>query len=767
MFARIIAAVMKREKAMSLKGKLVRFFLMLGISLLLPITVDARLITENPSIPGFPSDPAFAGSLVIALDQTLPAKCGDQSFTMTVGGVQFLFRSSTDLFNGVYSSCFPLGAPLGQGTALSSNGRVVININPAVSAFGIIAAGAECLNQATFTGSLGTELGTGASFDPATPTFLGAADIGGISTVALSDTCTSGSGRWTQIRFVPAGGVPPAQADVALNKTPSASAIGGVAPLGYSLGVANFGPDTAKDVVAADLLPPGVTVDGTSAGATLSPPPPLPASTVTWALGDLARGGTDRLALMLAAPPFETFSCEDTLLNIAAVGTSTTDPNLRNNVAFTVTPFDKASRANVPEICDNFQDDNCNGMVDCNDPACTTVCNPAFAPAPGVGPGGGGGNGGDPGSCMNLHGESFPAPCCDPFNVGAQLDPLCRAFDPNFKESDPSTNAFGYGYAQAGQAITYTIHYENIGTADAHDVSILDPLHPSLDETTLAINNGGVYDPGPRVIVWHDPLALPPQVPRSVSFSVNINSNAQPGTRVRNRGTVVFPDAATSPRTDTNFVEHTVLDPQFPVVADLVVRGCQETSPRSHQWKVKLVNKGFGFAYNVSAEIVSPPAFVQVSDALASFAHPADPHPDVLATVMPLSTSLSVDTVSFITTTREDPDRDQDRKGEDVRGDPCGVFTWRIRYTTSNGETLSKDIHPSLAQLCPCAGPAAGGTWKNHGAYESCMTHAAQEFVQAGFIAERQKDAIVSAAAHSVCGGKAETEERERAESEN
>jgi len=118
MFARIIAAVMKREKAMSLKGKLVRFFLMLGISLLLPITVDARLITENPNSPGFPSDPAFAGSLVIALDQTLPAKCGDQSFTMTVGGVQFLFRSSTDLFNGVYSSCFPLGAPLGQGTAL-------------------------------------------------------------------------------------------------------------------------------------------------------------------------------------------------------------------------------------------------------------------------------------------------------------------------------------------------------------------------------------------------------------------------------------------------------------------------------------------------------------------------------------------------------------------------------------------------------------------------------------------------------------------------
>src|SRR5205807_3133970 len=137
-------------------------------------------------------------------------------------------------------------------------------------------------------------------------------------------------------------------------------------------------------------------------------------------------------------------------------------------------------------------------------------------------------NGRDPGSCMNLHGESFPAACCDPFNVGAQLDPLCRAFDPNLKESDPPANAFGYGYAQAGQTITYTIHYENIGTSDAHDVSILDPLHPNLDDTTLVINNEGVYDPATRVIVWHDPLALPAQVPRSVSFTVNVKSDAQP-----------------------------------------------------------------------------------------------------------------------------------------------------------------------------------------------------------------------------------------------
>ncbi len=344
-----------------------------------------------------------------------------------------------------------------------------------------------------------------------------------------------------------------------------------------------------------------------------------------------------------------------------------------------------------------------------------------------------------------------------------------RANDPNRKESDPTTDTFGYGYARAGQTITYTIHYENIGTADAHNVSILDPLHPGLDATTLVINNSGVFDPATRVIVWHDPLALPPQVPRSVSFAVNVKSDAQPGTRVRNRGTVVFPDA-TSPRTDTNFVEHTILDPRFQVVADLSVPGCTETSPDSNQWRVKLANTGFGFAYNATAEVVNPPASVQVTNPLVHFVHPSDLNPTVLATVMPHSTSTSQDAVTLITVRREherDADDAPEREGEHREGrrenrrDPCDVLTWRLRYTTSNGETLSKDVPPSIARLCPCAGPAAGGTWENHGAYESCVVHAAQEFVRAGLIADRQADSIVRAAAHSACG-KSDIEAAER-----
>src|SRR5205807_7792807 len=130
-------------------------------------------------------------------------------------------------------------------------------------------------------------------------------------------------------------------------------------------------------------------------------------------------------------------------------------------------------------------DNNCNGFIGCDDPACaaTTFCRPAIAPTPGLG---GAGAGSGAGSCVVLD-QAFPPACCDPFTFGPDACPsafLGAPFDPNFKAADPSTNVFGYGYAQAGQTITYTIHYENIGTADAHDVSVLDPLHANLDETT-------------------------------------------------------------------------------------------------------------------------------------------------------------------------------------------------------------------------------------------------------------------------------------------
>ena len=58
----------------------------------------------------------------------------------------------------------------------------------------------------------------------------------------------------------------------------------------------------------------------------------------------------------------------------------------------------------------------------------------------------------------------------------------------------------------------------------------------------------------------------------------------------------------------------------------------------------------------------------------------------------------------------------------------------------------------SIEQLAPCAGPASGGTWKNHGQYVSAVAQVAEAFLALGLITEDQAEEIVAQAAHSDCG---------------
>jgi len=60
----------------------------------------------------------------------------------------------------------------------------------------------------------------------------------------------------------------------------------------------------------------------------------------------------------------------------------------------------------------------------------------------------------------------------------------------------------------------------------------------------------------------------------------------------------------------------------------------------------------------------------------------------------------------------------------------------------------------SIDQLAPCAGPASGGAWKNHGQYVSSIVHAVEEFLVEGLISVEQAEEIITEAAHSTCGKK-------------
>jgi hypothetical protein len=67
---------------------------------------------------------------------------------------------------------------------------------------------------------------------------------------------------------------------------------------------------------------------------------------------------------------------------------------------------------------------------------------------------------------------------------------------------------------------------------------------------------------------------------------------------------------------------------------------------------------------------------------------------------------------------------------------------------TNHGDMVNAD-GCSIVQLCP-----AYTDYKNHGAYVSCISKTAEEFIEEGLISESEKDATVSVAAKSGVGKK-------------
>jgi hypothetical protein len=77
---------------------------------------------------------------------------------------------------------------------------------------------------------------------------------------------------------------------------------------------------------------------------------------------------------------------------------------------------------------------------------------------------------------------------------------------------------------------------------------------------------------------------------------------------------------------------------------------------------------------------------------------------------------------------------------------PGDVYFDNIRLVAGNV--------PTIEQLIPCAGPLAGGGWKNHGQYVSSVVQAVKAYLGRGLLTEAEAEAIIVAAAQSGCGKK-------------
>lgn len=104
---------------------------------------------------------------------------------------------------------------------------------------------------------------------------------------------------------------------------------------------------------------------------------------------------------------------------------------------------------------------------------------------------------------------------------------------------DPNAK-LGPAEAAAGEWISYTVQYENVGAGTAYGVYVEDPISTLLDANTLEIDDGGLYFPASRTIYWNIG-ELGPGAGGSVGFRVQVPTDVVSGTVIVNSATVYFP----------------------------------------------------------------------------------------------------------------------------------------------------------------------------------------------------------------------------------
>src|SRR5580698_7614353 len=129
----------------------------------------------------------------------------------------------------------------------------------------------------------------------------------------------------------------PSQADVAIVKTAAPQPVDQGATLTYTLQVTNNGPAVAQNVNVSDPLPSQVSfVSVSTTQGTCS----QSAGTVSCSLGSVSVGGLVTITISTTAV---TFSSSSLVVNTASVGSSTSDPNMSNNMSSVISTIQSST----------------------------------------------------------------------------------------------------------------------------------------------------------------------------------------------------------------------------------------------------------------------------------------------------------------------------------------------------------------------------------------------------------------------------------------
>ncbi|MBK7389829.1 MAG: T9SS type A sorting domain-containing protein [Bacteroidetes bacterium] len=129
--------------------------------------------------------------------------------------------------------------------------------------------------------------------------------------------------------------------------------------------------------------------------------------------------------------------------------------------------------------------------------------------------------------------------------------PIVNSFDPNMKEVIPAGDG-PLGYIPEGTGkLTYKVHFQNTGTAEAYNISIIDTLESDIITGSFRfLSTSHTCSPewlAPNIVKFNfynimlpDSNTNEPQSHGYVQFSVEIDSSLAPGTSIENTAYIYF-----------------------------------------------------------------------------------------------------------------------------------------------------------------------------------------------------------------------------------
>ena len=144
--------------------------------------------------------------------------------------------------------------------------------------------------------------------------------------------------------------------------------------------------------------------------------------------------------------------------------------------------------------------------------------------------------------------------------------PVVNSYDPNLKEVSPKGTGIAGNIPATTDELTYTIHFQNTGTAPAISISVIDTLDTDISAASLKILGTSHLAtpqwlaPGVVKFVFNN-IYLPDSTSNEplshgfVRFSVKLNSSLPVGTVIQNRASIYFDS---NPAIVTNRVTNTL-----------------------------------------------------------------------------------------------------------------------------------------------------------------------------------------------------------------